>query len=236
MQELARLLMQRLSLWDPFVLTALHKADLLITLTQDTKDMLPGFARRKAFVITRQHISVAPTAFDYVETDHPLAGDTARGSVRLLYIGRLLEWKGLMLVLYALDKLRGTGDYRFTIIGQGPAKNFYQAYAEKRGLDVVFLSPTGIPRRKLSSYYLGHDLFAFPSLHGTAGYVMLEAQLHNLPVLMLDITAPPSFERFERDIIITTKKRTVLQVVDSVATAISSFVRQEKTSIPASKQ
>lgn len=223
-QELLRLTIRRLALLDPLVLLSLYKADHLITITHDTKNILPAFARRKAVVSIAKHNSVDFSAFDYVTEE----GLQKSNHVKLLYIGRLLEWKGIMLALRALKEINAHVDYTFTIMGEGPAKKYYQAYATKYQLNVVFISPEGIPRRKLSAYYLSHDLFVFPGLHGTGGHVILEAQLHNLPVLMFDMTAPANFRQPDSDIIVSTNDRTISQIVGGIAHEILSFVRKNK--------
>lgn len=43
---------------------------------------------------------------------------------------------------------------------------------------------------ELSSAYLQHDVFLFPSLHDMGGSVILEAFAHGLPVVCLDLGRP----------------------------------------------
>ncbi len=213
----------------------------MITITEDTRQILPAFARRKATVITQRQLVVDASAFDPVEPitppdmnsllSAPVLQHKPGTPIRLLYIGRMLEWKGVMLMLRALKQLNGKLTYEFTMMGEGPARKVYEAYVRKHGLNVTFVSPNGIPRRKLSTYYLSHDLFVFPGLHGTGGYVMVEAQLHGLPVLMLDITAPACFKQEETDVIIDTKDKTIDQIVDIIAQKMLLLAGAEQTLI-----
>ncbi|MBC7919462.1 MAG: glycosyltransferase family 4 protein, partial [Ferruginibacter sp.] len=202
MQELFRLVTRRLSLIDPLVLLTFYKADSIITITEDTRNILPAFARRKA-TVTDYFISVESSAFDAFAPAAPRSSN----KLRLLYIGRVVEWKGVMLVLQALKNLDGRLEYEFTLMGNGPGKSFYEAYARKHRLSVDFVSPVGIPRRSLSAYYLSHDLFVFPGLHGTGSYVMLEANLHGLPVLTLDVSIPNCFSDYHFDWVIDTRDK-----------------------------
>lgn len=211
-QEIIRLIIQRLALVDPLIILTLYKADHILTITQDTYQRLPAFARHKARVITYQHLTADRSAFDPVEE----ITLSQKRNLKLLYIGRLLEWKGIMLVLQALKQSNKRLDYEFTIIGDGPSKKYYEKYIQTHHLNVVFVPPRDLPRRKLSAYYLKHDLFIFPGLHGTGSYVMVEAQLHQRPVLRLDITAPASFKQEDRDIVIITQNKTLDQIVTDI--------------------
>ena len=211
LQEILRLITRRLSLIDPLVLLMLYKADSIITITEDTRNILPAFARRKA-TVTNFYISVEPDAFDFFTPVAPRSNK----KLRLLYIGRVVEWKGVMLVLQAMKNLGCQLDCELTLMGNGPGKSFYQEYARKHQLSVDFVSPVGIPRRSLSAYYLSHDLFVFPGLHGTGSYVMLEANLHRLPVLTLDVSIPNCFSDYHFDWVIDTQDKTVKGVVAEI--------------------
>ena len=102
-------------------------------------------------------------------------------------------------------------------------------------LSVYFISSQDIPQRKLSAYYRNHDLFIFPGLHGTGSTVMVEANFHHLPVLMLDITTPDAFDQVDFGIEIPTKNRTVSQVISHIAQELLTLGQSKHFTISLSK-
>ncbi|MCU0352493.1 MAG: glycosyltransferase [Cytophagales bacterium] len=208
--ELLRMLVQRSSLVDPFILLGLYKASEISVATTATLEILPAYARRKAFVRPGYYTI---DKLDFT-VDLSVARTDRRAKLSLLYVGRLLEWKGIMFVLKALRQLHNRIDYAFTVIGDGPDHGLFRRYAKKHGLNVDFLGKK--PRRELSFYYLTHDLFVSPDLHGRGSNTMVEAKLHRLPVLALDITDPDCLTGEELMVIVNTKRKTVRAIVDQI--------------------
>ncbi|MDJ1502013.1 glycosyltransferase [Cytophagaceae bacterium BD1B2-1] len=210
-QEVLRLVLQHTSFVDPFVLSGLYKAQKIGVATTATRNILPPFVRKKAYlqpdyyVVNKNDFQVDFSAYKAKE----------EGVLKLLFVGRLLEWKGIMFILKALRQLEGKINYEFTIIGEGPDRAVFQQYAEKYKLKVSFLGAK--PRRDLSSYYASHDLFVSLDMHGRGSFTMVEAKMHNLPVLALDITDPDKLTGEELMIIITTKQQSVKAIINQIA-------------------
>ncbi len=94
-----------------------------------------------------------------------------------LFIGRLMWYKGLRIILDALAELdhEGTG-FRMVFVGGGGDEKAVKAYTEKLGLGrkVIFTGPVA-EREKLRAWYSRADLFLFPSTFDTNGLVVREA-------------------------------------------------------------
>jgi glycosyltransferase involved in cell wall biosynthesis len=99
--------------------------------------------------------------------------------LKLLYVGRLVELKGLPLLLEALRRIPGLS---LTVVGEGSLRKELEQMAE--GLDVVF---AGF-QRATSHFFEDADLFVNPSL-GPEGLPMvsLEAMAHSLPCIFSDL-------------------------------------------------
>lgn len=185
-KEVLRMIAQRLALIDPLVLLTLYKSDQIIAVTDETKSILPAVFQGK--VVIQPAISIELSDFN-IST--PIKVELNPGLIRLLYVGRLLELKGLMLVLMALSQIPDMYKYEFNIIGDGEDKDRLVKFAKSHELNVVFHGY--ISRNELSSYYLSHDLFVFPSLHDSGGMVILEAKAHGLNVVVSDFGGPKLF-------------------------------------------
>ncbi|MDD5053077.1 MAG: glycosyltransferase family 4 protein [Sulfuricurvum sp.] len=202
-KEVVRMIIQRVSLLDPFVLLTLYKADEIIAVTHDTKTILPKFVQMKARIKPAISISLDDFNVDLSKKRMKKNGDI----LKLLYIGRLIEWKGLMLSFEALSGI-DESKYEFNVIGSGSDEKVFIDYVKRNNLNVNFLGQ--IDREKLSEYYLSHDLFVFPSLHDSGGMVVLEAKAHGLPVIVSDFGGPKMFVG-EKDTII--KSRTAVDFI-----------------------
>ena len=94
-----------------------------------------------------------------------------------LFIGRLMWYKGLRIILDALKALdmRGT-DFRMVFVGGGGDEHEVREYTSGLGLDrkVIFTGAIS-DREKLRAWYSRADLFLFPSSFDTNGLVVREA-------------------------------------------------------------
>ncbi|MBI1921530.1 MAG: glycosyltransferase family 4 protein [Geobacter sp.] len=98
--------------------------------------------------------------------------------LRLLYVGSGFERKGVPALLRAVSRLEMP--FRLFVVGKGNLRRF-QRMAELLGIAdrVIF---TG-PRRDVETFYLGSDLFVFPTLYDPFSNATLEAMLCGLPVV-----------------------------------------------------
>lgn len=94
-----------------------------------------------------------------------------------LFIGRLMWYKGLRIILDALKSLDSAGlDYRMIFVGGGGDEKEVREYTNELGLAgrVFFTGPVS-DREKLRAWYSRADLFLFPSTFDTNGLVVREA-------------------------------------------------------------
>ncbi len=213
-KELIRMFMQNVALIDPFVLLTLYKADKIIAVTEDTKTILPKWAQKKTIIQPAIKINLDDFDVDWRIRENYLK-NKKDNVLRLLYAGRLLEWKGIMLVLDALKDLPKNIKYEFTIVGDGPDRKIFEDYVIKHKLNVTFAGR--VPRKELSKYYLTHDLFILPSLHDSGGMAVLEAKAHGLPVVVTNFGGPKMFVD-ENDFIIVGKKK------DELITKLKNYI------------
>lgn len=100
---------------------------------------------------------------------------------RMIYVGSLIERKGVDLLLKALNGLKG--DYTLVLAGDGPEKKNLQKLAEDLGIasHVEFLGY--LSQEKLREEYAKSSLFVLPTREDCFALVILEAMCAGLPVV-----------------------------------------------------
>ncbi|MDQ4075344.1 MAG: glycosyltransferase family 4 protein [Chloroflexota bacterium] len=87
-----------------------------------------------------------------------------RGPLLFGYAGRLVEEKGLHILLEALGRLETEQLWRCEVCGSGPARTSLEAQAEKLGIaDRVSFHPP-LPSTQMPAFYQQIDIFVLPSL------------------------------------------------------------------------
>lgn len=111
-------------------------------------------------------------------TDKATEGfDLPEGVPVFLFVGRMMWYKGLRIILDALKELDSEGyDFRMVFVGGGGDKGNVVSYAEKLGLSgkTQFSEPVH-DRDMIRAWYCRADLFLFPSTFDTNGLVVREA-------------------------------------------------------------
>jgi len=111
--------------------------------------------------------------------------------IKLLFMGRFLEWKGMGLGLKAFSEYsKRFPDATLTMVGTGKAKILWEKLAVDLGVEDRLTWIDWVPKEEVDDLYLTHDVLLFPSLHDSGGMVVLEAMAHGLPIICLDIGGP----------------------------------------------
>ena len=94
-----------------------------------------------------------------------------------LFVGRMMWYKGLKIILDALAMLKTQGrPFRMVFVGNGGDKDEVVAYSKELGLDdCVFFTSPKYDRTVIRAWYCRADLFLFPSTFDTNGLVVREA-------------------------------------------------------------
>jgi len=103
---------------------------------------------------------------------------------RLLYVGRLVELKGLAQFINAFSQSlaeRPPEKWELWVAGDGPLRQDLQKLAACRGLNVSFLG--NVPYEKVPEIYARCGVLVLPTLSDEWGVVVNEALASGLPVL-----------------------------------------------------
>jgi len=105
-----------------------------------------------------------------------------------LFVGRLLWYKGIRLILDALKLLEEKNiAFKMMFVGDGADRNEIEEYAAKLGIaDRCVFTGAVYDREDLRVYYTAGDLFLFPSEYDTNGIVVREAAACGVGSLLIE--------------------------------------------------
>ena len=137
-------------------------------------------------------VDFAKGRVDKETVDKVTAGyDLPEGVPMFLYVGRLINYKNLPMILDALKMLADSGqDFRMVFIGKGPDKEVLEKRAAELGLmggknPKVFFTGPIYDRDELRAWNTRGDLFLFPSTFDTNGLVVREAAACGLASVLI---------------------------------------------------
>ena len=113
--------------------------------------------------------------------------DLPEGIPVYLFVGRIMWYKGLRIILDALARLKAAGkDFRMVFIGDGADRQEVEDYAVKSGVSDKCMFTGAISQRDtLRAWYCRADLFLFPSTFDTNGLVVREAAACSLGSVLI---------------------------------------------------
>jgi glycosyltransferase involved in cell wall biosynthesis len=205
---------------DPIMRASFWRAERIMVATQESKALVPGAHQNKCTVqfgvgLSREYLAWTNRC-----------QRVSDGSLRLLYAGRLLEWKGIDLAIRAIAAVRRQGvAVRFTVVGTGPAETRLRRLASESGIEDAIRWLKWMPRDELQQMYRQHDVLLFPSLRDSGGMVVLEAMAHGLPVVCTDRGGPGVMVNARCGRVVRTASRTRDEVIAALSDALYQLDR-----------
>jgi glycosyltransferase involved in cell wall biosynthesis len=171
-----------------------RKAALLLVANARTRDALPASVR---------HVPTLELVENGVDTQlftvRQLRSETP---VRFAYVGRLVAWKAVDLLLEALAHARDRVDVRLELFGDGEERSRLQALTQDKGLVEAVTFHGFVPQSELPARLADTDALVLPSLYECGGAVVLEAMAMGMPVLATDWGGPADYVTTETGVLV----------------------------------
>lgn len=163
----------------PFVKLFWKNANALVANSDGLKNLAKEFC-------DQYPIEIFPNGVD-TDKFFPIPDETGEPSrIRILFVSRLIERKGLQFVLPFISELENKSGKKIelTIVGDGPYKSNLLEIVEANKLEkqVQFVGQKN--KDELLTYYQNNDLFILPSKKEGMPNVVLEAMACGLPIVM----------------------------------------------------
>ena len=145
----------------------------------------------------------------------------ANDPVRFIFIGRLIDWKALDIVLDAVSCVYRQIPIFLEVVGDGPMRESWQALSKRKGLGSVVTFSGWLPQGACAERLQHADVLILPSLFECGGAVVLEAMAMGLPVIATGWGGPADYLDESCGILVKPDSRQAL--VDGFAGAMSKL-------------
>lgn len=209
---------------DPFMAQTFRAAEHIFVTSEQTLDLVPRRFHNKAAV----QLAIGWKSAKGSHPTPPSRGDRRDGRVNVLFVGRLLHWKGLHLGLAAFHQMLDVyPETRLVVIGRGPERARLRRLTDRLGVANRVEWVPWLSRNELLTLYPRHDIFLYPSLHDSGGMVVLEALAIGLPVVCLDLGGPGIMVDDTCGRVIATEGHSVNAVTEALGEALIELAQND---------
>jgi glycosyltransferase involved in cell wall biosynthesis len=219
LSEIARLVAIKGARYDPLVRVSMRESKIILVKNRGTLSAIPRKYHYKSKLFPS--MGAYPTNIEY--------STSPSVCLRLLYVGRLLAWKGMSLLLRSLHAVKQEVpdlEFRLSIVGDGPERPHLVKLTKKLDLESNVILCGKRPHPEVLEMYPETDIFVFPSLREGYGAVVLEAMSFGVPCIVLDCGGPAITVTHESGIKI--RPHTPDQVITDFASAIVKLALNPK--------
>lgn len=192
-------------------------ADAVVCISDFARSQVMAFApeaRWPRFHVV--HCGLDPDRFD-PGPEAPAAGE----GLRVLYVGRLVPFKGQAILLEALAAIRRRGvDASLTVVGDGPSRAALERRAEELGLAAAVRFDGAVGQDEIGAHYAAADVFCLPSFAEGVPVVLMEAMAMRIAVVTSRVMGIPELIDDGEDGILVAPGR-----ADQLAAALERLAR-----------
>lgn len=193
----------------------------IVVANERTRRALPGRLRGEVLVIPENGVDLGL----WHERDGAATLDAPRAVAQFTYMGRLVDWKAVDLLLIAFDKARASAPMALTLFGDGPEKASLMALASRLGIAGERAGEAGKvffagwkTQAECADALRQSDALVLPSLWECGGAVVLEAMACRLPVIATAWGGPLDYLDARTGILVPPTSRE--QLIDGLAQAM----------------
>lgn len=164
-----------------------REAQVLMVANERTRRALPQGCRGEVVLMPENGVDLGVWRPQH---ERAAAGD---GATHFAFAGRLVDWKGVDLLLRAAAIARDEADIRVDIAGDGPWRGKLECMSRELGLEKLVTFHGWLSHAACAQMLARADAMVLPSLCECGGAVVLEAMAMKLPVIATDWGGPADY-------------------------------------------
>lgn len=164
-----------------------ERASAIVVASVTTAEQMP--ARYAGKVVYIPENGIDPERFPDVD-DAPPNGDGRGRPLRVVFLGRLVPYKGPDMLLEAAAGYIKEGRVDLTVIGDGPLRGALEKRTADLGLGERVVFTGWLPHGEVHDYLQRLDVLGFPSVREFGGAAPLEAMAMGMVPIVIDYGGP----------------------------------------------
>lgn len=177
------------------VMPGKRRAAALLVANERTRRALPAGVSERVIELVENGVDLSL----FARPERPLA---ARARPRFAFVGRLVRWKAVDLLLDALARALADVDLELVVLGDGPERPRLEDQANRLGIGARVTFEGFLPQRDCAAKLADSDALVLPSLYECGGAVVLEAMAVGLPVIATRWGGPADYLDAETGILV----------------------------------
>ena len=171
------------------------RAETLMCANPRTVKALPKGVRGRVVEVVENGVDLSL----YRQAHHAERAKSERrpgGAVRFVFAGRLVDFKGVDLLIRAFARAAGKGGapMELHILGDGPCRMSNEKLARELGIPPAQITFHGwMSHKECATHMAEADVFVLPSLRECGGAVVLEAMAMGLPIITANWGGPADY-------------------------------------------
>jgi glycosyltransferase involved in cell wall biosynthesis len=162
-------------------------ADVLLVANQRTRRALPSGVRGQVIELPENGVHLGTWSSSSTKTPADLG---AAAKCRFVFMGRLVDWKGVDMAIEAISRLAGA---ELVIIGDGPMREAWRKAAEDLHISDRVTFTGWLPQDECAPHIHSSLALVLPSIYECGGAVVLEAMASGTPVIATNWGGPADY-------------------------------------------
>lgn len=167
--------------FNPGFRTMLKRAHTILVSNSDTYDMVKSNGAKNV-ILTLD--AALPEGF-FPEIFEPKLPQS--GTLKLLWVGRFMPRKGVLLLLDVMKELKVHKKITLTVVGDGEMREEFLNTIKEYELENTVDWKGAVPFESVRGFYASHDVFFFTSLRDSCPAQLIEAMAFGQPVITLNL-------------------------------------------------
>jgi glycosyltransferase involved in cell wall biosynthesis len=190
------------------------RAEVVLVANRRTRDALPRG-------VTGHIVELVENGVDFAVWQK--SSPPENGAARFIFIGRLIDWKALDIVIEATRRVCRQLPISLEVVGDGPMRESWQRLVNQLELGSTVSFSGWLPHAACAKRLQHSNVLVLPSLFECGGAVVLEAMAMGLPVIATDWGGPADYLAESCGILVKPSSREAL--VDGFADAMLKLAK-----------
>ncbi len=167
--------------YSPACKKMLRKASAVLVSNTDTLNMTKKTGAANVHLVLDAALPVS-----FFPKEQP-AKAPVQNQLTLLWVGRFMPRKGVLLLLDVMKELKEYSGITLTVVGDGEMKDPFLDKLNEYDLSATVHWKGKVPYEQVREFYASHDVFFYTSLRDSCPAQLIEAMAFGLPVVTLNL-------------------------------------------------